>query len=525
MASPWAKIQAVETANLEDIMSEEVARDMQAKEDKRYADTLLEYKLATESCPENLAEGIPPDEVCESDAVIAMMLQKQFDKEYDVMLKRSENKFNGTSKVSISYSNYRRSENSGQDTESEDEELIDVMDRKDWDRFDNVERSISSIPRCGYMKQGGNMVTKHDMTLSGRKNACKLLSFPPEFQTGDGAGFDLQLSNKVFNSLKAHSSKEQSRRHRMHDKKEDHATAELGVDEFTRLLLYKLINNQLLERVNGVISTGKEAVILHADSDPSYPECQLPRECVVKVFKTTLSEFKQRDKYIKDDHRFKDRYGKQNSRKMVQLWAEKEMHNLMRLEKIGLPCPEVVALKKHILVMSFIGQDHRPAPKLKDAALKPVDWIMAYEQVVESMKKLYTEARLIHADLSEYNILWYAGQCWFIDVSQSVEPTHPNAFHFLIRDCTNIATFFTKRGVPEVKDPKELFIHITGFDYYDKNELAARESKVKPKPHLVDRPEGEVVSQFDFEWENSKLTMDKIVTEAENLQLVDTPVA
>lgn len=79
--------------------------------------------------------------------------------------------------------------------------------------------------------------------------------------------------------------------------------------------------------------------------------------------------------------------------------------------------------------------------------------------------------------------------------------------------------------MPEVKAPKELFIHITGFDYYDKNELAARESKVKPKPHLVDRPDGEVVSQFDFEWENSKLTTDKIVTEAENLQLVDTPVA
>lgn len=184
-------------------------------------------------------------------------------------------------------------------------------------------------------------------------------------------------------SLRAHSKHEQARRHRMHDKKEDHATAEFGMDEFTRLLLYKMINNQLLERVNGVISIGKEAVILHADSDAAYPECPLPKECVIKVFKTTLSEFKQRDKYIKDDYRFKDRIGKQTNRKTIQLWAEKEMHNLVRLQKAGIPCPEVVALKKHILVMSFIGKDHIPAPKLKDAALKAADYIIAYDQVSE----------------------------------------------------------------------------------------------------------------------------------------------
>lgn len=37
----------------------------------------------------------------------------------------------------------------------------------------------------------------------------------------------------------------------------------------------------------------------------------IPKECAVKVFKTTLNEFKTRDKYIKDDYRFKDRFSKQ----------------------------------------------------------------------------------------------------------------------------------------------------------------------------------------------------------------------
>ena len=56
----------------------------------------------------------------------------------------------------------------------------------------------------------------------------------------------------------------------------------------------------------------------------------IPPECAIKVFKTTLNEFKNRDRYIKDDYRFKDRFGKQNPRKVVKLWAEKEMHNLKR---------------------------------------------------------------------------------------------------------------------------------------------------------------------------------------------------
>ena len=56
----------------------------------------------------------------------------------------------------------------------------------------------------------------------------------------------------------------------------------------------------------------------------------IPSECAIKVFKTTLNEFFRRDKYIKDDYRFKNRFNKQNPRKIVRMWAEKEMHNLKR---------------------------------------------------------------------------------------------------------------------------------------------------------------------------------------------------
>lgn len=107
-------------------------------------------------------------------------------------------------------------------------------------------------------------MTKHDVTMNGRRNACKVMeSFPPCITTGDTGAFDLQLSNKIYNKLRAYSKSEENRRNRMHDKKEK-ATNELAIDARTRLLLYKLINSTVLENIYGIISTGKEAVVLFA---------------------------------------------------------------------------------------------------------------------------------------------------------------------------------------------------------------------------------------------------------------------
>lgn len=522
MSSPWAKITKPEPVNLQDIMSEEVAKDLQKKENDKYFDKAANFTIDDE-IPQEVLDALKDDFVgsvdSDSDAAIAQMLQLQYDKEHDMLLKKTEEKYNGASKVSVSFKNFMRANNSlVYESESEEEEIEDIAERKDWDRFDSVNREFSSIPPCGYkVTKDGNVITKHDGVISGRKNACKLLSFPPEFHTGDGENFDLKLSNKVFNSLKIHSQNEQSRRHKMRDIKEDRATAEFGLDEFTRLLLYKMINNQVLEQVNGVISIGKEALILHADGCPSYEKAVVPKECVIKVFKTTLSEYKQRDKYIKDDHRFKDRVGKQTARKTVHLWAEKEMANLCRLKRAGIPCPDVVALKKHVLVMSFIGENHKAAAKLKDAKMEAADYILAYDQVISMMKKLFNEANLIHADLSEYNILWHIDQCYFIDVSQSVEPIHENAFHFLMRDCRNIAHFFQKKLVPEVLAPEELFRCITGCDFDDTEKLLSLKESTKLKPHIINSEGFEFEDNFEKVWDKVAEPVTEKFIEVENI--------
>ena len=59
------------------------------------------------------------------------------------------------------------------------------------------------------------------------------------------------------------------------------------------------------------------------------------------------------------------------------------MHNLMKIRNSGILCPEVVMLKKHVLLMSFIGIEGKPAPKLKEAVLNENELKDAYEQCIQ----------------------------------------------------------------------------------------------------------------------------------------------
>jgi RIO kinase 3 len=57
----------------------------------------------------------------------------------------------------------------------------------------------------------------------------------------------------------------------------------------------------------------------------------MPPEVAIKVFKTTLAEFKNRCQYVRGDSRFfRDHFKKPNPRKIIRIWAEKESVNLKR---------------------------------------------------------------------------------------------------------------------------------------------------------------------------------------------------
>ena len=250
--------------------------------------------------------------------------------------------------------------------------------------------------------------------------------------------------------------------------KSDRATSEQVLDPRTRMILLQMINRNIISEVNGCLSTGKEANVYHALSSPpdtTSDTLQTPIHRAIKVYKTSILLFKDRDKYVTGEFRFKQGYNKNNNRAMVKVWAEKEMRNLRRIHGSGIPCPEPIYLRLHVLVMGFLGDRKGvPAPRLKDVELEGDDiekrWKSLYLQLVGYMRILYRKCRLVHADLSEYNVLYHEEKLWIIDVSQSVEHDHPRSLEFLRMDIKNVSDYFQRKGVDTLPE-RSIFQFVT----------------------------------------------------------------
>ena len=313
---------------------------------------------------------------------------------------------------------------------------------------------------------------------------------------------DRHVSSSATHSLLGIS--KESSRYRTKDKA-DRATVEQVLDPRTRMILFKLLSRSLITEINGCVSTGKEANVYFATS----PDM----DCAIKVYKTSILVFKDRDKYVTGEFRFRHGYSRHNPRKMVRLWAEKEMRNLNRLYTGGILCPKPILLRSHVLVMQFMGRDGWPSPKLKDVQLSESRARELYFECVLIMWRLYHSCKLVHADLSEYNILLHEGHLCIIDVSQAVEHNHPQALEFLRKDCTNMTEFFRKSKVC-VMTVKELFDFVTDITITEDNMeeyLEKAQARAQSRP-FGERTVEEEISEAVFQKVYIPRTLNEVAT-------------
>ena len=213
--------------------------------------------------------------------------------------------------------------------------------------------------------------------------------------------------------------------------KEKFKTYKSVFDNFTERNLFKLISEGHFKGLIGPISIGKEANIFAAEKEDG-------SKVVVKIYRLETCDFNKMYSYIKYDPRYSGL--KKKRRKVIFAWAQREYRNLLKVREIGIRAPTPIALKENILVMELVG-NNKLAPKLKD--LLPKSPSKFYKKVAECMKKLHKN-RLVHADLSEFNILNYNENPVFIDFSQCTPLDAPNANELLERDIKNIARFFKR---------------------------------------------------------------------------------
>jgi RIO kinase 1 len=226
-------------------------------------------------------------------------------------------------------------------------------------------------------------------------------------------------------------------------------------DKRTLMDLYSLANKGVIDALGGSVCTGKEANVFRAIVGE--------KELALKIYRISTSNFNAMQDYLNGDPRFGSVKG--TKRAIVSAWARKEFRNLTRAEEVGVAVPHPIAMKENILVMDLIGKGERVAPPLKDVELEMQEAKRIFETIADYISVLYNHAQLVHADLSEFNILYDEGKPVIIDMGQSVTLDHPMARRFLERDIANVAHYFKKKynvGSPEeiwgklLKDKEEI---------------------------------------------------------------------
>jgi len=243
---------------------------------------------------------------------------------------------------------------------------------------------------------------------------------------------------------------ELDRRKRKRRKDDDEFKVVEGViDPPTLKTLYKLLNRGTLSALHGAISTGKEANVYRGEDADG-------KSVAVKIYRVSTAETDFMLEYIIGDPRFKN--VKRRSRSLIPQWATKEYKNLIRYHEAGIRVPKPIDIERNVLVMEFIGdtKTNLPAPMLKNIEIPSP--VKTFNEIIRMIENGYTKAGLVHADLSEYNILWLRKPV-FIDVSQAVLTTHEYAKKYLFRDIQNITNYFTKLGV-DTENPEVITKHI-----------------------------------------------------------------
>jgi len=221
-------------------------------------------------------------------------------------------------------------------------------------------------------------------------------------------------------------------------------------DEVTLVALYRLVHRKLISVIGGPVSTGKEANIYYGEHDG--------RGIAIKIYRIQTANFRAMTDYLAGDRRFSSIRGSRKG--IIFAWTKKEYSNLARARDAGVPVPEPLAFDRNILLMEFLGEEEAPYPQLRLAEVD--DYDAAYRDILDYMKRLYQDARLVHADLSEYNILYHE-KPYLIDMGQAVPLDHPRALAFLIRDIKNINRYFSRYC--DVLDEQEIAQTITGIKH------------------------------------------------------------
>ena len=199
----------------------------------------------------------------------------------------------------------------------------------------------------------------------------------------------------------------------------------LGLD---MLALRTLVNRGVLEAIGGRIGVGKESDIYQGLAPGG-------DRVIIKFLRIGRTSFR-RTRVVRswaDDPKY-------SWFQQSKIAAEREYRALRELYSAKALVPYPLAYNRHVVVAEYInGVELYTKPKLRDPET-------VVNMVLDTMRKAYLEAGIVHGDLSEYNILVDVDseKPYIIDWPQYVYREESSADYLLRRDVEYIIRFFKK---------------------------------------------------------------------------------
>jgi RIO kinase 1 len=226
-------------------------------------------------------------------------------------------------------------------------------------------------------------------------------------------------------------------RERFEDRRRDDDQRKL-LDEFfdhsTLLSVHRLVHRGLFSTIDYPISTGKEGGVFRATAEDGLR--------AVKIYRIGNTTFRNLPPYAMEQLRREA--SARNYGGLVLAWTRREHTILGRLVESGVRAPRPYGHYRNVLVMEFIGSAEGAAPRLKDTPIE--DATALYEELVREIGGMVRKARLVHGDLSPYNVLYHEDRVVLIDVAQAVPVEHPAARGLIERDLANFSKFLERLG-------------------------------------------------------------------------------
>ncbi|MFZ3147995.1 MAG: RIO1 family regulatory kinase/ATPase [Methanothrix sp.] len=210
----------------------------------------------------------------------------------------------------------------------------------------------------------------------------------------------------------------------------------IDFDAYDLLALSDLVKRGTVKAFGERIGVGKESVVYEALGE---------MHLAIKFHRQGRTSFK----HIR---RLRDHLTDQTKVPWIYAAALAARHEFAIMEKLYpiVSIPRPFAVSRHVLAMEFVS-----GPALNRITLSdPENGLNMILGEVAAAREL----GIIHADLSEFNIMVDESGPKIIDWPQAVEVTHPHAQELLERDLVNVLRFFERKY--RIKMPLEKALKI-----------------------------------------------------------------